>query len=111
MTSSYLAISILKNSHMPEKQLRIFLSHISQQSLTEYLFKANIDNERRNMNKVDLIDMIISDKDKSKIYTSEDDDDLSQEEINNILKLNELLQSSQLELSKPIIQNILRKYV
>ena len=63
------------------------------------------------MNKVDLIDMIISDKDKSKIYTSEDDDDLSQEEINNILKLNELLQSSQSELSKPITQNILRKYV
>ena len=47
MTSSYLAISILKNSHMPEKQLRIFLSHISQQSLKEYLFKANIYNGRR----------------------------------------------------------------
>ena len=63
------------------------------------------------MNKLDLIDMIISDKDKSKIYTSEDDGDLSQEEINNILKLNELLQSSKSELSKAIIQNILRKYV
>ena len=47
MTSSYLAISILKNSLMPEKQLRIFLSHISQQSLKEYLFKANIYNGRR----------------------------------------------------------------
>ena len=111
MTSSYQAISILKNSLMPGKQLRIFLSHVSQQSLKEYLFKANIYNGRRNMNKVDLIDMIISDKDKSKICTSEDDDDLSQEEINNILKLNKLLQSSQSELSKPILQNILRKYV
>ena len=96
---------------MPEKQLRIFLSHISQQWLKEYLFKANIYNGRRIMNKLDLIDMIISDKDKSKIYTSEDDGDLSQEEINNILKLNELLQSSKSELSKAIIQNILRKYV
>ena len=45
---------------MPEKQLRIFLSHISRQSLKKYLFKANIYNGRRNMNKVDLIDMIIS---------------------------------------------------
>ena len=34
----------------------------------------------------DLIDMIISDKDKRRIYTSEDDD-LTQEEINNILKI------------------------
>ena len=38
------------------------------------------------MPKIDLIDTIITDKDKSKIYTSEDDD-LSQEETNNILKL------------------------
>ena len=34
----------------------------------------------------DLIDMINSDKDKRRIYTSEDDD-LTQEEINNILKI------------------------
>ena len=34
----------------------------------------------------DLIDIIISDKDKRRIYTSEDDD-LTQEEINNILKI------------------------
>ena len=38
------------------------------------------------MSKNDLIDMIISDKDKSKIYTSEDDD-LTQEEIDNLLKI------------------------
>ena len=38
------------------------------------------------MSKNDLIDMIISDKVKSKIYTSEDDD-LTQEEINNLLKI------------------------
>lgn len=85
MSSSYLAISLLKQSSLPEKQLRIFLSHLSQQSLKEYLSRANIYNGKRNMPKVDLIDMIITDKDKSKIYTSEDDD-LSQEEINNILK-------------------------
>ena len=32
------------------------------------------------------MDMIISDKDKNKIYTSEDAD-LTQEEINNLLKI------------------------
>ena len=35
------------------------------------------------MNKIGLIDMIISNKDKSKIDTQEDE--LTQEEINNIL--------------------------
>ena len=38
------------------------------------------------MSKNDLMDMIISDKDKNKIYTSEDAD-LTQEEINNLLKI------------------------
>ena len=37
------------------------------------------------MNKADLIDMIISNKDKSMIDAH--DDKLSQEEINNILKM------------------------
>ena len=40
------------------------------------------------MNKVDLIDMIISNKDKSKIEVH-DHDDLLQEEINDILNSNE----------------------
>ena len=40
------------------------------------------------MNKVDLIDMIISNKDKSKIDVY-DHDDLLQEEINDILNSNE----------------------
>ena len=35
------------------------------------------------MNKIDLIDMIISNKDESKIDTQEDE--LTQEEVNNIL--------------------------
>ena len=38
------------------------------------------------MSKNDLMDMIISDKDKNKTYTSEGDD-LTQEEINNLLKI------------------------
>ena len=83
MSSSFLAISLLKQSLLPEKQLRIFLSHLSQQSLKEYLSKANIYEGKRNMNKIDLIDMIISNKDESKIDTQEDE--LTQEEINSIL--------------------------
>ena len=82
MSFSYLAISILKLSKLSEKQLKIFLSHLSQQSLKEYLSGANTYNGRRNINKVDLIDMIISDKDKSKIDIHVDD--LLQEEINDM---------------------------
>ena len=72
MSSSFLAISLLKQSLLPEKQLRIFLSHLAQQSLKEYLSEANIYKGKRNMNKIDLIDMIISNRDKSKIDTQED---------------------------------------
>ena len=78
MSSSFLAISLLKQSPLPEKQLIIFLSHLSQ-----YLTEANIYNGKRNMSKVDLIDMIISSKGKSKIDTQENK--LTQEENNNIL--------------------------
>ena len=83
MSSSYLAISSLKQSSLPEKQLRIFLAHLSQQSLKEYLSEANIYDGKRNTNKLNLIDMIISGKDKTNINTH--DDKLTQEEINNIL--------------------------
>ena len=83
MSSSSVAISSLKQSSLPEKQLRIFLSHLSQQSLKEYLSEANIYDGKRNTNKLNLIDMIISGKDKTNINTH--DDKLTQEEINNIL--------------------------
>ena len=85
MSSAYIAISILKNSPIPENHVRIFLSHTSQPALKEYLSKANIYKER-NISKNDLIDMIISDKDESKIYTS-DDNDITQEEANTVLDL------------------------
>ena len=89
MSRLFLAITLLKQSPLPQKQLRIFLSHLSQQSLKDYLSEAKIYNGKRNMNKADLIDMIISNKDKSMIDAH--DDKLSQEEINNILKMKWLL--------------------
>ena len=64
MTSAYLAISFLKQTPLPEKQLRIFLSHLPQEPLKEYLFNANTYKGRRNMSKIDLIDMIITEKNK-----------------------------------------------
>ena len=52
MTSAYLAISFLKQTPLPERQLRIFLSYLLQELLKEYLYNANIYKERRNMSKM-----------------------------------------------------------
>ena len=41
MTSAYLAISFLKQSSLPEKQLRIFLPYFPQGPLKEYLYNAD----------------------------------------------------------------------
>ena len=85
MTSAYLAISFLKQTPLPEKQLIIFLSHLPQEPLKEYLFNANIYKGRRNMSKIDLIDMIITEINKKIIY-SQEDDDLSKEKANELRK-------------------------
>ena len=37
MTAAYLAISFLKQTPLPEKQLRIFLSYLPQEPLNQYL--------------------------------------------------------------------------
>ena len=52
MTSAYLAISFLKQTPLPERQLRIFLSYLLQELLKENLYNANIYKERRNMSKM-----------------------------------------------------------
>ena len=70
MTSAYLPFSFLEQTPLPEKQLRIFLSYLPQDPLKEYLYNAAIYKGKRNMSKVDLIDMIITEKNKkNKIYT------------------------------------------
>ena len=51
MTSVYLAISFLKQTTLPEKQLRIFLSYLPQEPLKEYLYNADIYKGRGNMSK------------------------------------------------------------
>ena len=85
MTSAYLAVSFLKQTPLPEKQLRIFLSYLPQEPLKEYLYNADICQERRNLSKHDLIDMIITEKNKKIVYTQEDDD-LTKEKAKEILK-------------------------
>ena len=42
MTSTFIAISILKQRSMSEKQLTNFLFHLSQEALKEYLTNADI---------------------------------------------------------------------
>ena len=67
MTSAYLAVSFLKQTPLPEKQLKI-LSYLPQEPLKEYLYNADIYKGKRNMSKHDLIDMIITGKSKETIY-------------------------------------------
>ena len=64
MTSTYLAISFSKQTPLPGKQLRIFLSYLPQEPLKEYLYNGDIYKGRRNMSKHDLIDMIITEEKK-----------------------------------------------
>ena len=70
MTSAYFAISFLKQTPLPEKQLTI-ISYLPQKPLKEYLFNANIYKGKRNMSKHDLIGMIITEKSlkKKNVYT------------------------------------------
>ena len=105
MASAYLAISFLKQTPLPEKQLRIFLSYLPQEPLKEYLYNADIYKGRRNMSKHDLIDMIITEKNKKIVY-SQEDDDLSEEEVNNLLKNNKYTPNTTPEIkAKPKLLN------
>ena len=84
MTSAYLATSFLKQTSLPEKQLRIFLSYLPQEPLKEYLYNTDIYKEGR---KHDLIDMIFAEKNETTVY-SQEDHDLSKGKANELLKNN-----------------------
>ena len=85
MASAYLPISFLKQTPLLEKQLRIFLSYLPQEPLKEYLYNADICIGKRNMSKIDLIYVIITEKILKTVY-SQEDDDLSKEKANELLK-------------------------
>ena len=84
MTSAHLAISFLKQPPLVEKQLRMFLSYLPQEPLKEYLSNANIYKGKRNIEKHDLTDIIITEKSIESRYKLEDD--LTKEEAYEILK-------------------------
>ena len=100
MTSAYLAISFLKQTPLPEKQLRIFLSYLPQEPLKEYLYNADIYKGKRNMSKIDLIDMVITEKNKKIVY-SQVDDDLLKEKANELLKNNSFTKKELKENTRP----------
>ena len=94
MTSAYLAISFLKQTPLPEKQLRIFLSYLPQELLKEYLYNAEIYKGKRNMSKIDLIDAIISEKNKKIAYSQENEDLTKKKKLMNYLKIIILLEKN-----------------
>ena len=85
MTSAFIAITILKQSSMPEKQLSNFLFHLSQQALREYLFNADIHKGREKMSKNELVEMIITGKPKTIKYFDREDE-LTKEDAIELLK-------------------------
>ena len=84
MTSAYLAISFLKQSPLPEKKLRIFLSYLPEEPLKEFLSCPNIYKTKKNRSKHDLIDVIIIEKNIEIRHRPEDD--LTQEVANELLE-------------------------
>ena len=97
---AYLAISFLKQTPLQEKQLRIFLSYLQHEPLKEYLYNTDIYKGKRNMSKIDLIDMIIIEKSKKIVY-SQEDDELSKEGANNLLKNNSFTKKELKENTRP----------
>ena len=85
MTSAFIAITILKQSSMPEKQLSNFLFYLSQDALREYLFNADIYKGRNRMSKNELIEMTIVGKPKTIKYFDREDE-LTKEDAIELLK-------------------------
>ena len=85
MTSAFIAITILKQSSMPEKQLSNFLFYLSQDALREYLFNADIYKGRNRMSKNESIEMTIVGKPKTIKYFDREDE-LTKEDAIELLK-------------------------
>ena len=62
MISAFIAISILKQSSMSEKQLTKFLFYLSHETLKEYLANAEIYKCKKRLTKNELIETIITEK-------------------------------------------------
>ena len=59
MSSSYFAISLIKQSNLPKEQLAIFLLNISKEALCDFLNESGILNKPHNLTKNKMIELII----------------------------------------------------
>ena len=62
MTSTFTAISMLKQSSMSGKQLTNFLFYLSQEALKEYLANAEVYKGKKGLTKNELTEMTITEK-------------------------------------------------
>ena len=88
MTTTYLAISLLKQSRIPSMQLKIFLSYLPNELLLEYLSLANVYNGNKPISKSVLIDLIVYDSYSVENVYTEKDNKLTIDEINKLLSRN-----------------------
>ena len=88
MTTTYLAISLLKQSTIPSMQLKIFLSYLPNELLLEYLSLANVYNGNKPISKSVLIDLIVYDSYSVENVYTEKDNKLTIDEINKLLSRN-----------------------
>ena len=88
MTTTYLAISLLKQSIIPSMQLKIFLSYLPNELLLEYLSLANVYNGNKPISKSVLIDLIVYDSYSVENVYTEKDNKLTIDEINKLLSRN-----------------------
>ena len=88
MTTTYLGISLLKQSIIPPMQLKIFLSYLPNELLLEYLSLANVYNGNKPISKSVLIDLIVYDSYSVENVYTEKDNKLTIDEINKLLSRN-----------------------
>ena len=88
MTTTYLGISLLKQSIIPPMQLKIFLSYLPNELLLEYLSLANVYNGNKPISKSVLIDLIVYDSYSVEDVYTEKDNKLTIDEINKLLSRN-----------------------
>ena len=88
MTTTYLGISLLKQSIIPPIQLKIFLSYLPNELLLEYLSLANVYNGNKPISKSVLIDLIVYDSYSVENVYTEKDNKLTIDEINKLLSRN-----------------------
>ena len=60
MSSSYFAISVIKQRNLPKEQLAIFLLNLSKKALCDFLHEAKILNKPINLTKSKMIELIIN---------------------------------------------------